>query len=383
MKRVFLYLILGLAALNLAGCKPGGKADAPAANREAPDPLLVTPAPELAARLKVAPVTRAEIRDTLRVPGSVRVDEQRVARIGSAVTGRVTEVNGVLGQKVKKGCVLATLTSIGLADAQLVYLKALAAHQLQARAVDRARILLAADVIGSAELQRRENELLSAEAELNAAADQLRVLGMSQGAIKQLAATRRIDSLTQITSTLQGTLIERKLTPGQVLQPADAAFTVADLSHVWVVAEVPEQDADLIEVGKEVEVEIPALHHRHLTGKLIYVSDTVNPTTRTVMVRTDLVNHDFAIKPDMLATMLIQARPEKRAVIPGAAVVREDNKDHVFVELAVGKYRMRPVTLGAEREGMRAVLGGLDEGEKVVMEGAFHLNNERRRKELE
>lgn len=383
MKRLYSYLALGLAAFHLSGCQPDGKNDTSGAQRETSNPLLMTVTPELASRLKTAPVAQAYIRDTLRVPGSVQVDEQRVARIGSAVTGRVTEVNGALGQKVQKGSVLATLASTGLADAQLIYLKALAAQQLQARAVERARLLLAADVIGAAELQRRENELLSAEAELNAAADQLRVLGMSPPAIKRLSETRRIDSLSHLVATSQGTIIERKLTPGQVLQPADAAFTVADLSHLWVVAEVPEREAGLIEVGKTVEIEIPALNQRRLTGKLIYVSDTVNPVTRTVTVRTDLLNQNLALKPDMLATMLIQARPEKRVVIPGSAVVREDNKDYVFVALGAGKLLMRPVRLGIEQEGMRAVLDGLAEGDVIVTDGAFHLNNERRRKELE
>lgn len=380
MTRNHIHLTLCVVLIGLIGCK-GAKNEPPSV--AVSDPLMASASPELQGRLRVAPVARTEVHDLLRVPGSVRVDERRVARIGSAVTGRLTEVQGTLGQRVHKGSVLATLNSTGLADAQLVYLKAMAAHQLQARAVERARMLLAADVIGAAELQRREAELISAQAELNAAADQLRVLGMSSDAVRHLAKTRRIDSLSQISSTLAGTVIERKVTPGQVLQPADAAFTVADLSHVWVVAEVPEQDAELVEVGKEVQVEIPALRHRRQTGKLIYVADTVNPATRTVTVRTDLANADFAIKPDMLATMLIQARPEMHLVVPGGAVVREGDKDYVFVELQPGRYRLRPVVLGDEHDERRPVLSGLAEGERVVVEGAFHLNNERRRKELE
>lgn len=347
------------------------------------DPALVRAGSALLQQLRIQPVGQQAIRDTLQVPGQVQVDEQRVARIGSTVTGRITSVQASLGDRVSRGAVLATVNSTELAQAQLAYLKALAVHQLRLKEVERARMLLAGDVIGSAELQRRENELLSAEVERSASEDQLRVLGMSRAAVQRLAASRRVDSMSHVTSTLAGIVIERNVTPGQVVQPADAAFTVADLSHVWVVADVPEQAAGLIQVGKEVQIEIPALQGKRFTGRLIYVADVVKPDTRTVTVRTDLENPDGAIKPAMLANMLIQARPVPHLVVPAQAVVREENKDYVFVEVGPAQFRLRPVTLGPDHAGLRPVLDGLSEGERVVIEGAFHLNNERRRQELE
>lgn len=368
--------------LALAACQDKEAPAKPAA-QEAADPNLVTVAPAMLQRLQVAPVARAEVSSTLRVPSRVEVDGHRVARIGAPVTGRLTRVNVFVGDEVQRGAVLASLNSMELGEAQLTYLKALSQVQLQSRAVDRARLLLGADVIGSAELQRRESELSSSQAELRAAADQLKVLGMSAGAIKRLAATSAINSTAPVTATLSGTVIARNVTVGQVVQPADELFTVADLSHVWVVAEVPEQQAGLVQEGGSVAVEIPALQNRRFTGKLIYVGDTVNPETRTVTVRTDLTNPDRAIKPDMLASMLIEGLPMARPAVPAAAVVRENNADHVFVQTGPTQFRLRPVTLGEASNGMRPVLGGLREGEKIVANGAFHLNNERKRKELE
>jgi cobalt-zinc-cadmium efflux system membrane fusion protein len=331
----------------------------------------------------VSAVAKAEIRDTFRIASQILLDQDRVARIGVPVTGRISEIQVALGQRVERGDTLATINSTELATAQLAYLKAANYVQLQTRAVERARLLLSADVIGLAELQRRESELSSAEAELRATEDHLRVLGMPPMAIENLAQTRTINSVLSVTTTRAGTVIERKVSQGQMAHPADALFVIADLSHVWAVAEVPEQQAYLIQLGQQVEVEVPALPDKgSLRGRLIYISDTVNPETRTVTVRTDLLNPDRALKPAMLATMVIQGRVVTRLAVPDQAVVREGNADHVLIQTGADEFRLQPVKLGPDEDGLRPVLEGLKEGERIVTEGAFHLNNERKRKEL-
>ncbi|MBS0338042.1 MAG: efflux RND transporter periplasmic adaptor subunit, partial [Proteobacteria bacterium] len=114
--------------------------------------------------------------------------------------------------------------------------------------------------------------------------------------------------------------------------------------------------------------------------RLTFVSPTVNPETRTVRARMELSNGERLFKPAMLANVLIDGRPQRRLVVPAAAVVREDNRDYVFVQAAKDAYRLRPVSLGAEFDGRRAVSEGLAEGDTIVVEGAFHLNNERKRR---
>jgi cobalt-zinc-cadmium efflux system membrane fusion protein len=389
-----LALAMLTATLVLAGCKdassPAGKLPADevstaldaGAKADKPDPLRVSVPADFGADIKVTPAGARSVSDTLRVAGKVDFDEYRVSRIGATVTGRVIEINVRLGQQVKVGDALAVINSTELGQAQLDYLKARAQADLQARSVERARQLFAADVIGRAELQRRESELAIASAEQRAAADQLRVLGMSQAAISRLGNNGAINSVTPVVSTVAGTVVERRITQGQVVQPADALYVVADLSEVWVTAEVPEQQAALVRTGQAVDIEVPALGAR-LTGKLIYVADTVNPETRTVTVRSRVSNTERQLKPAMLATMLIQAAAVERIVVPAEAVVREDNADHVFVETAPRSYRLTPVRLGPEGGGQRPVLDGLKAGERIVAAGAFHLNTERKRKELE
>ncbi|MFM8330391.1 MAG: efflux RND transporter periplasmic adaptor subunit, partial [Candidatus Methylumidiphilus sp.] len=317
------------------------------------------------------------------VPARVELNQQRLARIGATVTGRIVETNATLGQAVRKGETLAVLNSTELGMAQADYLKAASQVNLRQLAVSRARRLLQADVIAAAELQEREGMLHEAEVDLRAATDRLRVLGMGEADLARLAQEKAIHSFTPIVASLDGTVIERNVTVGQVVQPADALYTVADLSNVWLVAELPEQQAHWARQGDQADADIAALPDADISGKLIYVSDIVNPETRTVTVRMVIANPQRVLKPHMLATLMIRKQGAQQLVLPDQAVVRDDNRDHVFVQTGPAQFELRPVRLGQEEGGMRQVLGGLQAGDRVVSEGGFHLNTERLRKELE
>jgi cobalt-zinc-cadmium efflux system membrane fusion protein len=334
-------------------------------------------------RLTLGRVAEAEVRSMIQVAGRVEADETRLARVGSPVTGRIVELEVLEGQPVKRGQVLATLTSTELSSAQLAYLKARSQQVLAESSAARARQLYQADVIGQAELQRRESELLQANAELSGARDQLKVLGMPARAIERLGSTRQVDSAAQVVSSIDGIVLDRTVTAGQVVQPADKVYVVADLSNVWLVADVPEQSAGDLAVGKRVRAEIPALPGRRIEGALSFVSATVNPDTRTIRVRMDMPNPAGEYKPAMLATMLLEGPPTLRVVVPSAAIVREDNRDHVFVQTAPDAFVLRRVSLGGEQAGGRVVNEGLRVGEPIVVDGAFHLNNERKRLALQ
>lgn len=373
-------LFLLLAATLIAGCS---KNDQLAVTALPVDPAIVVPAAELIAQLKLAPVSTQPVAETLRVAGRIDFDEQRLARIGATITGRVTDIDALLGQEVKKGDVLARLNSSELSTQQLAYLRARAQLELNRRNAERAQSLYEADVIGAAELQRRQSEFQISIAETRAASDQLQLLGVTPASIDRLGKQGAVNSLTPVVATLSGHVVERKLAQGQVVQPADALFVVADLSRLWAVAQVPEQQVNQVHVGQAVSIEVPALGNEKLVGKLIYVGQTINPETRTVLVRTELDNRDGRLKPAMLASMLIEAKAVERLVVAASAVVRENDEDHLFVAEGDGTFRLLKVKLGPEQGGQRVVLSGLKGQETVVVDGAFHLNNERNRKEME
>ncbi len=373
-------LILAFSAALLLGCNKDNQQITTASKG---DPAVVMAEESLLAHLKLGNISRQPVSEILKVAGRIDFDEQRLARIGATVTGRVTEIDAYLGQEVKKGETLARLNSSELSSLQLAYLKARAELELNRRNAERAKALFDADVIGAAELQRRESEHQISIAETRAAADQLQLLGVSPSAIDKLGKQGAVNSVIPVSATLGGVVVERKLAQGQVVQPADTLFVVADLAHLWAVAQVPEQQVSQVKEGQSVSIEVPALGNEKIVGKLIFVGQTINPETRTVLVRTKLDNRDGRLKPAMLATMLIEAKPVERLVLPASAVVRENDEDHVFMVEGQGSFRLVKVKLGPEQNGQRVVFAGLKGDEKLVVDGAFHLNNERNRKEME
>jgi membrane fusion protein, heavy metal efflux system len=317
-----------------------------------------------------------------KVAARVETDASRLARIGSSVEGRITRVLVFEGQKVRQGQILAMLHSNALSDTQFAFVKACSQETLAEQGADRARQLVQADVIGKAELQKREAEVLQSATEVASLRAQLYGLGMSEKSIQNLESTRKLNSEYPIIASISGTVIERKVTIGQVVQPADPAFLVADLSNLWFVAEVPEEHAASLAVGKTVIATIPAIPGETITGRLSFVSPIVNPATRTVQARMDLPNARGVFKPDMLASMTFESRPENGLTIPSTAVIREDNKDHVFVQKSANEFLLQEVELGAEVNDHRVVLKGIASSDKIVLEGAFHLNNKRKQDQI-
>jgi cobalt-zinc-cadmium efflux system membrane fusion protein len=373
-----------MAALLAAGC--GGSEEAPpkdAAQQEPEDINRITIRPEMEPRIKIGYPAMVDLADKLQVPSQVEVDEERLSHMGSYVTGRIIDLYVMLGDTVEAGQPLARITSPDLTQAQLAYLRAFSRKVLTQKAAERAHHLLAADVIALAEVERRESELEVARAELGAATDQLRLLGVDSAVLKELAKDGHILPSVTINSSRAGIVIARNVIIGQVVQPADPLFGVADLSSVWVVGDVPEQIARNVQVGQHVEIHVPALGEAAFDGLIIFVADTVNPLTRTVMVRTIVENPQRKLKPDMLATMHIVDNPERSLVVPETAVVREANQDYVFLAQGDNRFLRVPVELGPEVNDVYPVLKGVTVDQKIVVDGAFHLDNERKLAELE
>jgi membrane fusion protein, heavy metal efflux system len=372
-------------AILLVSCGKDGKggsakAAAPAPEAASENEVTMTPALEKLVHTGEPPM--AFVGQSITVAAQLEADETRITRVGSPLMGRIVSLAIREGEQVSKGQLIATLNSTGLSDAQLSYLKALSQKQLAQRAVDRAKLLLKADVIGIAEQQRREAELAEATAELDAAVDQLALLGMPLEGIEELRKTRALNSVSRVVASMDGTVLDRRITLGQIVQPADTMCEIADLSTLWLVADVPEQNAGGIRVGQSVEANIAALPGAPLHGKLSFVSATVNPETRTVRVRMDVSNPSRRLKPAMLATMVLRDETSRQRVLPLSALVRDGNDDFVFVQHGAHRFMLRQVTVGSEQDGKRVLIDGLNPGEQVVLEGAFHLNAERKKQSI-
>lgn len=373
--RCVLTLTCLLALGAVTGCK--GKAKQEAASAPA-DPNIVTVTPTLSGSLRLGTAQMAPITGTLQVAAHVETDARRIARVGSTVAGRILRLVVFEGQSVRAGAVLATLHSTSLSDAQMQLVNAESQQGLASTSVRRAEQLVEADVIGRAELERRRAEQVQAATQVSSYRTQLRGLGMSDGQIHQLENNHRLSADYPIMSPRSGIVLKREITVGQVVQPADPAFTIADLSSVWIVANVPEQDAGSLKAGLPVTVTVPALPSQKITGRLSYVSPIVDPLTRTVAVRMDMPNTNGLLKPDELASMTFSGQAEQKLTVPNTAVVREDNTDHVFVRIRPDRFILREVKLGEEENDARVVLSGITAQDTIVLDGAFHLNNQRK-----
>lgn len=378
-------ILTGAMAGGLAACSNEPANDAVAdVTPTKTDPNSVELDSMLLTRVRIGAPETLAVASQLRLAGRLELDGYRTARIGAPVTGRITDVRALLGQSVREAEPLAFVTSQEVTAAQLAYLKAYAAEQLALRAAERADTLFRADVIAAAELQRRGSELEVARAERRSAADQLEMLGLGADVRARLERTGQIVPSAPIMASRAGTVIERRIAIGQVVQPADSLFVVSDLRHLWAVAEVPEQQVRDIHRGLEVAVEIPAAGNSQRTGRVVFIGDVVNASTHTVRVGVDLDNADRSLKPQMLMTMLVSARMSSpRPVVPSSAVVRENDRDHLFLKGVGNTVVLTPVRLGPEQDGRRALLDAFPAGTEVVLDGAFHLNTERQRRALE
>jgi membrane fusion protein, heavy metal efflux system len=368
------------AAFALTACTDKAT-DAPKPQAAAVDPLIVAISESQNSLYSAKPLEQVMLSSTITYPGRLEVTDQNTSRIGSSVTGRIASVLVELGQVIRPGQVLAQLTSPELTSAQLNYLKTSSNLALAERAAERAKQMIAADVISNAEFQRRETELAIARAEQRAAQDQLRLMGLTDESVTLLQTQGRIQPLGAITSRQGGIVIERKVSTGQVVQPGDSIFTIAELGSLWATASLPEQAAKGVQKGQKVEVLVPAIE-KNLKANIVYVSDTVQPETRTVLVRAQVDNAKRELKPQMLVTMNIQNPEQLTLAIPTTALVREGDKDHVFIQINPNTYRLTPVELEAQVKDYRPVKKGLNVGDIILVQGGFHLNNERQQKLL-
>lgn len=347
------------------------------------DPLEIIITPDIQKQTKTEVIRYQDISETLMIPGRLETQNRRLAKIGSPITGRVSDLYVSLGDEVKKGQVLARVNSIELTQTQLTLIKSIQLIGLKTKAVERAKLLFEADVISKAEMLRIENELESVKADYSASRDQLIVLGMSQKTIEKLEATGQINSFGDVISRFDGTIISRAINVGQIVHPQDNLFHVADLSKLWAVANIPEQQASFIQKDEIVSIEIPALENKMIEAKIIFEDSIVDPQTRTVMVRAELDNSNLLFKPDMLTSMYIRSKKISKLAIPISSVVRENDRNYIFVQNTPKTFRLREVEPGMRDGNLISILSGVTAGETVVVDGAFHLNNERKKKELE
>ncbi|MBX3238147.1 MAG: efflux RND transporter periplasmic adaptor subunit [Nitrospiraceae bacterium] len=374
-----------LALVSLTACDSPQPGDAAVkAHSAQPTKGLARLSPQelISAGIATEIVSKREFRSAREFPGTVTPNHHALADVTTLVRGRVVDVYADLGQQVKGGDLLAILYSGELGMAQSAYLKADAKLYVAERSYERAKMLLAEKVIGLAEEQRRKGELLTTQAEKREARDRLELYGMSDDQIRKLDRDHTIRSYVPIVAPFDGRVIARNLTKGEVVETTEKLFVVADLSVVWVLANIPEKDIPFIRpdaaaTAQPVDILVNAYPDEVFHGKITYVGDVLDVATRTMNLRLELPNPDKKLKPEMFATIRVWSDPEPNVLmVPERAVQRDRERRFVFVQREPNVFEARDVRLGPSNGRDVKVLDGLLEGETVVTNGAFVLKSE-------
>jgi len=334
--------------------------------------------------IELAPVARGELRASREFPATVQANANQLAEVTALIRGRVVKVHVDVGQDVKKDALLALLHSTDLGVAEGTYLKAAAKLYEAKLAYERARGLNEQKVVSLAELQRREAVMKTAQAEAREARNRLELLGVPRQEIERLDREDTIKADVFLRAPFDGRVIMRNITRGEVVETQQKLFTVADLSDMWVVGNVPEKDVQFIRKDQKVNVIVSAYPHAIVPGTITYIGDVLDPATRTMRLRVTVLNPDRLLKPEMFAIVLVYAAPSPDALtVPLAAVQNGPTGTIVFVQRGTNDFEARTVKLGEEQGEVVTVLEGVSAGEQVVTKGSFVLKSEMDRHKIE
>jgi cobalt-zinc-cadmium efflux system membrane fusion protein len=385
--RILMYAV-PLCVIALAGC--GGRepnhvtAASPEPLQRASDGMVIIPpnSPKLQ-QLRVEPIRTAETPiSEVTSPGKIEVNPSSVSRIVLPAPGRISTVLVKLGDAVQKGQPVLTLESPDVDAVESSYLQAGAALA-QANAnlakaqsdYDRASDLFEHNAIAKKEVINAENSLAQAKAAVEQAqaskqqySRRLEMFGIEAGKFGQQVEVR---------SPLAGKVLELNVAAGEYRNDTNAQLmTIANLSTVWVSADVPESSIRLVEVGERVDITLAAYPTEVFRGRVTRIADTVDPQTRTVKVRAELDNPHGRFRPEMFGSIRHTEGTRSLPVIPAGAVIQAEGHSSVFVEAAPGKFRQTEVTLDQRTGDMVGVLSGLKTGDRIVVDGAMLLKNQ-------
>jgi cobalt-zinc-cadmium efflux system membrane fusion protein len=320
-------------------------------------------------KLTVEPVTQREIQRTLVLPAVVEADPARLAKILPPLAGRITQLRVQLGQRVDLGQPLAVLDSSDLGTAYADYARAKVLLENATRVRDRQRALVKAGGAAEKDLQQADTDFATAFAEYQRADARLKQIGANAD------TTGKSRELT-VTSPISGSVIDLTAAAGTYWNDATAPLmTIADLSTVWVTANLPEKDTALVAKGQAVDIVFAAYPGKVSKGQVLFISDVLDPDIRRTKVRIAFPNPDIRAKPGMFANVTFHAPPQTVSVIPTTAVVFNNDADQVYVEVAPGVFEPHQVETAFEQSGEAVVENGLKPGDRIVVKGGVLLND--------
>jgi RND family efflux transporter MFP subunit len=341
--------------------------------------VVLTPEGLARSGLKTATVGAAEAVTSVRVPGSVMPNAYREVKVTPIAGGIVREVHVALGDAVRRGAPVVTLFSAELAAAQTKYLSMVAMFEADHKKLDRTQQLV---TIGAASRQELEEVTAVHEGhttEVESARQRLLLLGLKPEQVQALRSASQVVSTVVVPAPIDGVITGRTVNLGQVVSLGQELLVVTDLSGVWVVGELYEQDFQAVQVGSEAAITAPAYPSLTLRGRVTYIDPRVDAQTRTAKVRVEVPNPGGRLRLGMYVSMVFTTHAAERVVVvPRSAVQSIGERSVVYLPVKgeEGKFVQRQIRLGQLTGDAYTVLGGLRPGEVVVTEGSFFLRAE-------
>jgi cobalt-zinc-cadmium efflux system membrane fusion protein len=346
-----------------------------------PHQLTIPPQALEEQTFQTAVVERRAFRDEIQATASIKPNEYRLFHLSPRIEGRVIDVTAELGDSVKQGQALALFDSIELGQKKAAFLQGVTNRDVDYRNYTREKGLFEQRISSEKEFVEAKGTYEKSMAAYRAAYEALRLVGLSDNEIKKIGWSGKGKALSSfaLVAPQAGTVIERNITRGELLTPKDNAFTIADLSTVWILLDIYEQHLAAVKVGSEVEITVDAYPKERFRGKIAYLGYVLNPDTRTVDARVEIANLDRRLRPGMFAraALIVPSTQEDQTVlvIPQDAIQQVDEKSVAFVEERPGAYTVRPVLVGRRSGHDAEVRSGLAEGERVVTQGSFDLKS--------
>jgi cobalt-zinc-cadmium efflux system membrane fusion protein len=335
-------------------------------------PQLFTIPQDQMSHVQVVTVQPVTLKRTLRLTGAVAYNAFKTTPVISQVGGPVSRILVVPGEHVKEGQAMLDVSSPDYSQLLDAYLKAADSQRLASKNYSRAQELYAHHAIAEKDLEQAESDRNQAQADLNAAEQGMKILGIKD---PSRLATAPSSAQIPVLAPISGEVVERLVSPGQVVQAGQTqAFTISDLSTVWVLANVYQADLAYVQSGDDVVVQTDA-YPGSFHGKISYVSPALDPNTRTLQARIIVDNPGEKMKRDMYCTVSVTAGSISNVVaVPDSSVLRDDNNQpFVYVSTGANQFGRRDVDLGESQNGQTRILKGISVGEKVVGDGSLFL----------
>ncbi len=374
-------MILSIGALTACGDKSSGSTDrsksapsVPVSAATAASGFRVTDAQR--ARLQIVTMALTSFRPTVEATGTVAFNGDRSTQVISPISGPVVRLVALLGTHVTAGQTLATVSSPDFAVAVAGYRKAEGAARNAKRILDRDEQLFANDALARSDLDQARTDAASALADRDAAAQQLRSIGIDETIISAIHDGKLVPQLEgAIRAPIPGTVVEKLINPGQLLQAGTTlAYSIADLSTMWVMASVYGSDVGTVRAGELVDI-LTDVSPFPIAGRVDFVASIVDPGTRATTVRILVPNTQQFLKRDMFVRVRFHAIRERMGlIVPATSVLRDDdNLPFVFIANTDRTFSRRHVTLGAAVETGYEIVDGLKTGEHVLANGALFV----------